>query len=917
MTGGLFQLVVLGIEDIFIVGDPQISMFATVYRRYSNFSLEDIDIPVQGKQQFGDEVRIKIPKRGDILGQIYFNITLPEIMMQYNKPLFEIVNDVFRPYGIQEYTSTDVITVEDAQKRIDIRITELQNQTIFYRQLIQVLEMSHDLPTDLDLFNRIINVSVPFLSKTDLGYFYIYTAVVNSSQQKVEPDGTFDLTSPPDLTNYHVLIKKLVSNLSRGHTHVIMTLNEIVKGLYSYVLEVLFGDDPAELRFIQNVFSTIPNSTSFVGTTVQSFLVNVFDTFFNIQTGISDTSSELERIFQNNTTTVSDLLNTPFYIRFDSTLVPQNTQILFDFKNLDNHKYMKYYMNLRGPTVQDLLTSLSIPGTDITAIRQGLTILYNDYKVLMTYDIIKNFLLSTYVFISLDNNNGNLILIKRMDNPTTGAQGDILEYSDFFYGPNITPSIPLASTLSTPTWVNPNLVPDPYWFRMIGLDFRQTLQNPTIYIPPDIAWLVNQGLPFPPQFNMYIVFDSFAPQFVLYPQIANLTIASNQSAGFIDTTYLNNYNLFLDSVASKLQKDQHLAMLEVEDFTIDQSFQDPVYSPLSLTTICGEDTIDPNLDPFNPTAVGNNFLQNNYYKTFVVGPDVDPRMFRIRYMNGALAIIFRYLKNKINGIINDNILNFTPTELTLITTSMTNAAHQLSDILVNYLFPRIDPMLPYSTTNDRTYILLTTILNSIPTGNAGFSDQTTLNTDVTNTLISQGATLTTLDTYFLYNIYYLPLTAPISVFQFITLNIFWKDQRLIGETIFDVYIENLQKLLIDFGSTFSIFTIDFLNTLIQNILQLKDRFSATCCNQLALYTPDINEIFDGSFNNLTVILDPSQFVIPVNMAVHLYRPALSDELGFTEPWDLDTEQQPAEIDIPPPPVPNTPVYTDLTTEIDY
>ena len=38
MGGGLIQLVAIGAQDVVLTGDPQITFFKTVYRRYTNFS---------------------------------------------------------------------------------------------------------------------------------------------------------------------------------------------------------------------------------------------------------------------------------------------------------------------------------------------------------------------------------------------------------------------------------------------------------------------------------------------------------------------------------------------------------------------------------------------------------------------------------------------------------------------------------------------------------------------------------------------------------------------------------------------------------------------------------------------------------------------------------------------------------------
>ena len=40
MPGGLLQLAAYGAQDFYLTGNPQISFFKTVYRRYTNFAME-------------------------------------------------------------------------------------------------------------------------------------------------------------------------------------------------------------------------------------------------------------------------------------------------------------------------------------------------------------------------------------------------------------------------------------------------------------------------------------------------------------------------------------------------------------------------------------------------------------------------------------------------------------------------------------------------------------------------------------------------------------------------------------------------------------------------------------------------------------------------------------------------------------
>jgi hypothetical protein len=77
--GGLLQLVATGKQDLFLTGNPQISFFKMVYRRHTNFAIESQAMYFDGTPNFGQRITCLIPRRGDLLGKVYLDITLPQI----------------------------------------------------------------------------------------------------------------------------------------------------------------------------------------------------------------------------------------------------------------------------------------------------------------------------------------------------------------------------------------------------------------------------------------------------------------------------------------------------------------------------------------------------------------------------------------------------------------------------------------------------------------------------------------------------------------------------------------------------------------------------------------------------------------------------------------------------------------------
>ena len=83
MTGGLLQLAAYGAQDIYLTGNPQITYFVGVYRRYTNFSVQSIPQYFIGNADFGQKVYILVDRIGDLINQMFLRIKLPDIS-QYN-----------------------------------------------------------------------------------------------------------------------------------------------------------------------------------------------------------------------------------------------------------------------------------------------------------------------------------------------------------------------------------------------------------------------------------------------------------------------------------------------------------------------------------------------------------------------------------------------------------------------------------------------------------------------------------------------------------------------------------------------------------------------------------------------------------------------------------------------------------------
>ena len=69
-----------GAQDIYLTGNPQITYFVGVYRRYTNFAIQSIPQYFNGNSDFGQKVYCQIDRIGDLINQVFLRIKLPSLV---------------------------------------------------------------------------------------------------------------------------------------------------------------------------------------------------------------------------------------------------------------------------------------------------------------------------------------------------------------------------------------------------------------------------------------------------------------------------------------------------------------------------------------------------------------------------------------------------------------------------------------------------------------------------------------------------------------------------------------------------------------------------------------------------------------------------------------------------------------------
>jgi hypothetical protein len=74
MAGGLMQLVAYGAQDVYLTGNPKVTFFQAVYKRHTNFAMENIEQTVNGTAANSGRVSVTIARNGDLVGDMYLEL---------------------------------------------------------------------------------------------------------------------------------------------------------------------------------------------------------------------------------------------------------------------------------------------------------------------------------------------------------------------------------------------------------------------------------------------------------------------------------------------------------------------------------------------------------------------------------------------------------------------------------------------------------------------------------------------------------------------------------------------------------------------------------------------------------------------------------------------------------------------------
>jgi hypothetical protein len=288
MPGGLINFVSYGVDDLFLTGAPQITMFKTVYRRHTNYSKESMVIPMNDID-FDKTVEVEIHHNGDLLSNTYIQLEIPKVHILKTDTVTDLTPEELAvldtPYPvISQNGQPDFVSDLDLIKKFmminmegyrkAIKDANIKNQTViqYITSILNVINAAATQPEiiqnyDIALTNA-LNWELQKL-KDNKSKINELTTYYNMAIAKIgsngDPDILFELeqeyeTKVEIIEEQNDIIYKNISALDYKTSDISYILNTLLDAITNGSETILFGFiDPSTVT-VQDVLNLLNNA---------------------------------------------------------------------------------------------------------------------------------------------------------------------------------------------------------------------------------------------------------------------------------------------------------------------------------------------------------------------------------------------------------------------------------------------------------------------------------------------------------------------------------------------------------------------------------------------------------------------------------------------------------------------------------
>ena len=337
MTGGLIQIAAKGIADLYLIGDPEITLFKIVYRRHTNFSKSESIIRFNSNLTFGKSDNVKLKRNGDLVNKMYLVSELPAIQAVYRQLTVSIMNSILNPVEIyhrfpQDYTNDTIITTDYYVENI---IPDIQSSIQLYNDLIVLINkeiasiqlLINDSGLDINSvvtkysYNENINKSKyatqNVTSQTLPNIYYIYQKIF-----EVQAPGNELVTTVSQLYNFFINLYNTIDGTKINLENIITFKNKLYllahdKLYYSQALNIklTIGFNGLDAYIIKNGL-TQPNYIGHNYALYDSFNTNSKNVVLLENSTPQTIKTQLEQLIVANGIDVDIIKNLDLYLTY-------------------------------------------------------------------------------------------------------------------------------------------------------------------------------------------------------------------------------------------------------------------------------------------------------------------------------------------------------------------------------------------------------------------------------------------------------------------------------------------------------------------------------------------------------------------------------------------------------------------------
>jgi len=121
MSGGITQLVAVGIQDAYLTSNPEVSFFRSSYKRYTHFAQNVERQVIQGNPNVNGVSLIRFEKKGDLLSDVYLTARDPNNTSNVNTNWSQIISKLELMIGGQIIDTQDMTYTSNIEPVVNAR----------------------------------------------------------------------------------------------------------------------------------------------------------------------------------------------------------------------------------------------------------------------------------------------------------------------------------------------------------------------------------------------------------------------------------------------------------------------------------------------------------------------------------------------------------------------------------------------------------------------------------------------------------------------------------------------------------------------------------------------------------------------------------------------------------------------------